>query len=108
MSVMACPRCKAGGDVVALEDGVWMCMGCNIEFDVDGRARGGMVNVGKFGIFLDGSPSDPLFTANVSVSAPQKNGTVIAEIRMDSVGNVEELVRKLYELLKRAKGVNDG
>ena len=41
-------------------------------FDVDGRARGGLVSVGKFGLFFDGSPSDPLFTADVSVSAPQK------------------------------------
>lgn len=105
MSVMACPKCKNDGDVVALEDGVWMCTQCAIEFDVDGRARGGYVEVGKigFGLFLDDSPIDPLFTAGVSASAPRKDGTVTIEIRMESVGNVDELARELFEALKRAR-----
>jgi hypothetical protein len=101
MSDMTCPRCKGGAGVVALEDGVWMCTDCTIEFNEDGRACGGFVRVGELR-YLDGVSPEPMFTAGVSVSAPRKDATVLCVIRLDSVGDIEELARKLYESLKRA------
>jgi len=96
MSAMVCPRCKNGGDVVAFEDGVWMCTACAIEFDVNGRSPGLWIQVDNVDVVVGDSPSD-------GVSTTQKNGTVIPEIKLDSVGDVEELYRKLIELLKRPR-----
>ena len=36
-----CPVCGDGEQVVMVEDGVWMCVGCACEFNEDGVARGG-------------------------------------------------------------------
>jgi hypothetical protein len=104
MSAMVCPRCGNDEHVVMVEDGVWMCTQCTIEFNGDGRAMGGLVEIGKIG-YLFGKPIDDVFVATVSASAPLKDmdvPTVMVEISFKSVGNVDELMRELYESLKRA------
>lgn len=104
MSAIVCPKCGDGEHVVMVEDGVWMCSQCTIEFNEDGRGLGGQIEVGKIG-YLFGHPIDDVFVATVSASAPLKDmdvPTVMVEISFKSVGNVDELIQELYESLKRA------
>lgn len=76
--------------------------------DKDGRARGGYVEVGKVGLFLDEQP-EPLFTVGVSASAPNKDGTITIEIRMELLANMDELARELCEAIERTRrGNSDG
>ena len=72
--------------------------------DNDGRVHGGEIEVGKIGYILR-EPIDEIFVATVSVSAPKIEGRFAVwegTISLKSVGNVDELMRELYESLKRA------
>ncbi|MDX2078574.1 MAG: hypothetical protein SFZ02_19235 [bacterium] len=104
MSAVVCPKCGGSEHVVMVEDGVWMCTHCTIEFNGDGRVCGGLVEMGKSYMISDHQPA-PFIIYGGESSSPKEGAKVmgfVGRINIIGVKDVDELMRELYKSLKRA------
>ena len=101
MSGIVCPKCGTDEHVVMVEDGVWMCTHCVIEFNDGGRTNGGRIEAGL--VYMIGDDSGDVDFISLDTPLPEKTGGFCGTIRVKISVEALESLDELYESLKRVK-----